>query len=277
MPQPWVAPVPAEAAELDGVRVADVADGPTAAELFERFDLHVTTMGRTVHEDPLFFATCIAAGRLLAQHAGDPTGRTARTRPGPTTRRITAVAKLDRLLNLTAALLEARVPMTAEEIRTRVPGYAGTSDEAFHRSFERDKDDLRELGVPIETVQVGHHEQPTSAYTIERSRYELPDPGFELDELAAIQLAATAVQLEGLDPDDAEEGLRKLGGVVPTSGPDAPQGAAAGTPWERCRLPRRCSTCSSRYSSVARCTSATAARHAPSSPTGCSSSAAAGT
>ncbi len=140
------------------------------------------------------------------------------------------MAKLDRLLNLTAALLEARVPMTAEEIRTRVPGYAGTSDEAFHRSFERDKDDLRELGVPIETVQVGHHEQPTSAYTIERSRYELPDPGFELDELAAIQLAATAVQLEGLDPDDAEEGLRKLGGVVPTSGPDAPQGAAAGTP-----------------------------------------------
>jgi hypothetical protein len=72
--EPWVAPVPAEAAELHGVRVGDVGDGPTAAELFERFDLHVTTMGRTVHEDPLFFATCIAAGRLLAQHAGAPTG-----------------------------------------------------------------------------------------------------------------------------------------------------------------------------------------------------------
>jgi hypothetical protein len=36
-----------------------------------------------------------------------------------------------------------------------------------------------------ETVTVGHHEQPKSAYTIERDRYELPDPGFELDELAA--------------------------------------------------------------------------------------------
>jgi proteasome accessory factor B len=117
------------------------------------------------------------------------------------------VAKLDRLLNLTAALLDARVPMTAEEIRTRVPGYSQDSDEAFHRAFERDKDDLRELGIPVETVSVGHHEQPRAAYTIERDRYELPDPGFEVDELAAIQLAATAVQ-----------GLRKLGGLQSTDG-----------------------------------------------------------
>ncbi len=125
------------------------------------------------------------------------------------------MAKLDRLLNLTAALLESRVALTAEEIRERVPGYSTESDEAFHRAFERDKDDLRELGVPIETVSVGHHEQPRAAYTIERDRYELPDPGFELDELAAIQLAETAVKLEGLDPDEAEEGLRKLGGLSP--------------------------------------------------------------
>lgn len=136
------------------------------------------------------------------------------------------MAKLDRLLNLTAALLEARVPMTADEIRARVPGYSADSDEAFHRAFERDKDDLRELGVPIETVTVAHHEQPRAAYTIERDRYELPDPGFELDELAAIQLAATAVQLEGLDRDDVEEGLRKLGGAaLPDGSAGAPLGA----------------------------------------------------
>lgn len=140
------------------------------------------------------------------------------------------MAKLDRLLNLTAALLEARVPMTADEIRARVPGYSTESDEAFHRSFERDKDDLRELGVPIETVTVGHHEQLKSAYTIERERYELPDPGFEVDELAAIQLAATAVQLEGLDPDDVEEGLRKLGGMRSTTGPEVPLGAVPTPP-----------------------------------------------
>jgi proteasome accessory factor B len=140
------------------------------------------------------------------------------------------VAKLDRLLNLTAALLETRVPMTAEEIRSRVPGYSTESDEAFHRAFERDKDDLRELGVPIETVTVGHHEQPKAAYTIERDRYELPDPGFELDELAAIQLAATAVQLEGLDRDDVEEGLRKLGGLAEAPERDLPLGAVPTPP-----------------------------------------------
>ena len=85
--------------------------------------------------------------------------------------------------------------------------------------------------MPIETVTVGHHEQPKSAYTIERDRYELPDPGFELDELAAIQLAATAVQLEGLDPDDVEEGLRKLGGLAPSAPDrDAPLGAVPTPP-----------------------------------------------
>lgn len=140
------------------------------------------------------------------------------------------MAKLDRLLNLTAALLETRVPLTAEEIRDRVPGYSSDSDDAFHRSFERDKDDLRELGIPIETVTVGHHEQSKAAYTIERDRYELPDPGFDVDELAALQLAATAVQLEGLDPDDVEEGLRKLGGVDPASPTTAPLGAVPTPP-----------------------------------------------
>lgn len=122
------------------------------------------------------------------------------------------MAKLDRLLNLVAALLDTSIPLTAEELRERVPGYPD-SDDAFHRSFERDKDDLRELGIPVETVAVEHHEQPRAAYTIQRSRYELRDPGFELDELAAIHLAATTIQLEGLDPDDVEEGLRKLGGL----------------------------------------------------------------
>ena len=73
--EPWIAHVPEEAADLSGVRVAEVADGPTAAELFDRLDLQVTTMGRTVHEDPLFFAACTAAGRLLAQRTLDPSER----------------------------------------------------------------------------------------------------------------------------------------------------------------------------------------------------------
>lgn len=123
------------------------------------------------------------------------------------------MAKLDRLLNLTAALLETRVPLTAEELRERVPGYSNTSDSAFRRTFERDKDDLRELGVPVETVTVEHVDPPRSAYTIRRSDYELDDPGLEPDELAALHLAATTVQLEGLGDGSADEALRKLGGL----------------------------------------------------------------
>lgn len=132
------------------------------------------------------------------------------------------MAKLDRLLNLTAALIETEVPLTAEEIREKVPAYP-ESPTAFHRSFERDKDDLRELGIPVETVTVGHHEQPKSAYIIRRERYELPDPDLTPDELAALHLAAAAVQLDGLDGSEAVEALRKLGGG-PAAEVDTPIG-----------------------------------------------------
>jgi hypothetical protein len=68
--EPLVAHEPDEVTDLDGIRVVEVDGGPTAAELFARLDLHVTTMGRTVDEDPLFFAAAAAAGRLLAQLTG---------------------------------------------------------------------------------------------------------------------------------------------------------------------------------------------------------------
>ena len=84
----------------------------------------------------------------------------------------TVSRKSERLVNLTIALLATKRYLTKSEIFRTVEGYEG-APEAMERMFERDKDDLRELGVPIETVTVGHHEQPKSAYTIERDRYEL--------------------------------------------------------------------------------------------------------
>ncbi len=68
---PLAAPEPDEVAELDGLRIVRPPEGPAAAELFEQLDLHVTTMGRTVDEDPMFFAAAAAAGRLLAAVADD--------------------------------------------------------------------------------------------------------------------------------------------------------------------------------------------------------------
>ena len=124
------------------------------------------------------------------------------------------MAKVDRLLNVVAALQASSIPLTADEIRERVPGYTTDNDETFRRTFERDKDNLREVGVPIETVTVEHLEQPKAAYRIRRDRYELPDPGLSPEELAALHLAATSVRLEGIGEDEVADALRKLGGVA---------------------------------------------------------------
>jgi proteasome accessory factor B len=105
------------------------------------------------------------------------------------------VQKLERLLNLIAVLLHTARPLTAAELRERVPGYPET-DVAFRRAFERDKDDLRELNVPLELLPVPGTDPPLDGYRISRDRYYLPDPGLEPDELAALQLAAASVRLD---------------------------------------------------------------------------------
>ncbi|HZJ50717.1 MAG TPA: DNA-binding transcriptional regulator, partial [Actinomycetota bacterium] len=58
--------------------------------------------------------------------------------------------RIERLINLIAALLDSPRPMSAEEIRRRIAGYDQPTDEAFRRAFERDKESLRAMGVPIE-------------------------------------------------------------------------------------------------------------------------------
>ena len=57
--------------------------------------------------------------------------------------------RTERLLSIVVLLLSARRYLTAEEIRRAVIGYPD-QDEAFKRMFERDKDELRELGIPLE-------------------------------------------------------------------------------------------------------------------------------
>lgn len=118
--------------------------------------------------------------------------------------------KVERLLNLIAALLETGRPLTAEELRERVPGYPD-KDASFRRAFERDKDDLREMGIPLRVETVPGTDPPVAGYRIPRSDYYLRDPGLEPDELAALNLAAGAVHLDG---DGGLGGLWKLGGVV---------------------------------------------------------------
>ncbi len=116
--------------------------------------------------------------------------------------------KLERLVNLLLMLLSARRPVTAEQIRAVVPGYEQADDESFRRMFERDKEELRDLGVPVETQPLDAWEDEVG-YRIPRASYELPAIPFEPDEAAAVALAARLWQSAGL-ADASASALLKL-------------------------------------------------------------------
>jgi predicted DNA-binding transcriptional regulator YafY len=118
--------------------------------------------------------------------------------------------RLERLLNLTATLLDTRRPLTLDELSERVEPRYPEDKTARRRQFERDKETLRELGVPIrvESVDGFGTEQ---AYRIHPDDYYLPELSLSEAELAALHVAVTAVRLEG---DAGREGLAKLGGLA---------------------------------------------------------------
>jgi proteasome accessory factor B len=96
--------------------------------------------------------------------------------------------KTERLLSLVVCLLSSGRFLTATQIRAAVPGYPDSFD-AFKRMFERDKDELRELGIPLETgSNSAAGEEP--GYRISRQAYVLPDIRLEPDEAAVLGLAA---------------------------------------------------------------------------------------
>jgi proteasome accessory factor B len=96
--------------------------------------------------------------------------------------------KTERLLSLVVCLLSAGRFLTATQIRDAVPGYPD-SFEAFKRMFERDKDELRELGIPLETGMNSPAEDE-AGYRISRQAYMLPEIRLEPDEAAVLGLAA---------------------------------------------------------------------------------------
>ena len=121
---------------------------------------------------------------------------------------------IERILNLLAFLLTAGRPVTADEIRTTVAGYDQATDEAFHRMFERDKDLLRRLGIPLELAPTDGW-QVEHGYVVDPEAYALPDPGLTDDERASLWLAAEVVRVGGQVA--APDALFKLGGAPMTS------------------------------------------------------------
>ena len=131
-------------------------------------------------------------------------------------------AKSERLLNLLIAMLVQRHYVTKETLRRVVPQYHDDSDEAFERKFERDKDELRSLGVPIEVGALDAFFDDELGYRIRPEAYALPEVALDADEAAVVGLAARVWQNAGLASaaSDALLKLRAAGAQVDPGGLD---------------------------------------------------------
>lgn len=162
--------------------------------------------------------------------------------------------KVQRWIDLLAALLGHRMPVTFEELARDVPAYLTDGSIAdknpsptLKRMFERDKVELRELGVPI--LSIGEEGSDESAYTLRTKDFYLPYLGivsargierpttvdrygyrsletlaFEPDELEAITQGARRVAQVG-DPvlaEEARNAMRKLAFDLPLGATDGP-------------------------------------------------------
>jgi proteasome accessory factor B len=120
-----------------------------------------------------------------------------------------AARRTERLLNLVICLLHTRSFLTAERVRELVAGYdEAPTDEAYKRMFERDKEDLRDLGIPLETgTNSAFDDEP--GYRIARRDYALPEITLEPAEAAAVGLAARMWSSASMG-EAATRALRKL-------------------------------------------------------------------
>ena len=123
----------------------------------------------------------------------------------------------ERLTNLVVALMATEIGLTKQQILDNVSGYrqradAGARSDALEKMFERDKDELRTLGVPVETI--GDPADPNdlreARYRIPQAEYDLPsDIEFTAAELAVLQLAGSVWSAESASG-DAKAGVRKI-------------------------------------------------------------------
>lgn len=127
--------------------------------------------------------------------------------------------RLERLLNLTATLLETRRPLTLDDLAERLEPSYPDDKTARRRAFERDKETLRELGIPVSVENVDSlGGEP--GYRIRPDDYYLPDLALSDEERAALHVAVTAVRLDG---GAAHAGLSKLGGAEGAGAPPLAQ------------------------------------------------------
>jgi predicted DNA-binding transcriptional regulator YafY len=116
--------------------------------------------------------------------------------------------KTERLLNLVFAMMSTNRAISRSDIRDNVAGYEdANSDEAFERMFERDKDELRSMGLPIETVTDNMGD--VLGYRILPSEYEFVDLELIPEDLIVLGVAAQVWDQAVLSA-PAQTALRKI-------------------------------------------------------------------
>lgn len=126
------------------------------------------------------------------------------------------VKKEDRLFSLILALVSSREGLTKNEILKTVRGYSDIYDfngnTALDKMFERDKDEIRSMGVIIDTLELPEEEGQTHniRYSISRRNYDFPeDLTFTSDELTLLNVAANAWREASLSS-DSRHALTKI-------------------------------------------------------------------
>ena len=120
--------------------------------------------------------------------------------------------KSERLVNLVIALLATKRYLTKSEIFRTIEGYEGSSD-SMERMFERDKDELRALGIEIEVSALDPLFDDEVGYRIRSENFELDRNGFTPTEIAYMSLAAQVWKDASLG-EIAQKAIRKLSGLV---------------------------------------------------------------
>jgi len=118
-----------------------------------------------------------------------------------------AAAKTERLMNLLIMLLVQRGYVTKDRIREVL--YPQASEDAFEKMFERDKEELRSLGVPVEVGQLDPLFDDEQGYRISPEQFALPAVSFTADEAAVVGLA-TRVWEQASMAEATTEAVRKL-------------------------------------------------------------------
>ena len=130
--------------------------------------------------------------------------------------------RTERLLNLLFALMASARPVPKHVLREAIDAYRESpSEEAFERMFERDKDELRSMGVPVETVEGSDGVGGVEGYRVAADAYALPAVDFTADELAVLGLAARVWEQASLGPaaQRAVQKLEALGSGAVVDGP----------------------------------------------------------